>query len=212
MFEAYTITLIGVIAAQASPGPNLFAVASAALGQGRMPGLSVTLGVSTGMMIWAVAVAYGLGVVFAVYPVSLILLKLVGGAYLLWLASRALRSVLSSGGASSIDADSDKRSNIEHWQRGLFVVLTNPKAALMWSAVATILHGAALETWQVALFGPVAAISAFMIYGTYALLFSTGAANKFYKRFTQWIEAAFSASFGALGSKLVIEGARELRE
>ncbi len=211
MFEAYLITLLGVMAAQASPGPNLFAVASAALGQGRIPGLFVTLGVSTGMLIWAVAVAYGLGIVFAVYPVSLILLKLVGGAYLLWLASRDLRSVTRSGGSSSIGADNSQRSNIENWKRGVFVVLTNPKAALMWSAVATILHSTALETWQVALFGSVAATSGFLIYGTYAILFSTGTAGKFYKRFTRLFEAAFSALFGALGGKLVLDGVRELR-
>jgi len=198
------------MAAQASPGPNFIAVASAALGQGRVAGLLVTLGVSTGMLIWAVAVAFGLGVLFTAYPASLIALKLIGGAYLLWLATRALRSVLAGGSASSIAIDESQRTHIEHWQRGVFVVLTNPKAALMWSAVATVLYGAALQPWQVALFGPVGAISGFIIYGCYALLFSTGVANKFYTRFTRWIEAVFCISFGVLGGKLIFDGTKEL--
>ena len=44
MIEAYLLTLIGVVGAQAAPGPNLMAVASAALGQGRKAALLVTLG------------------------------------------------------------------------------------------------------------------------------------------------------------------------
>jgi len=43
--------------------PNLLAVASTALGQGRKAALQVTLGKSTGMLVWAVAVAFGLLVI-----------------------------------------------------------------------------------------------------------------------------------------------------
>ena len=139
------------------------------------------------------------------------MLKIVGGGYLLFLSSRALKSAFKSGGSSSIGADSTNRSALGHWRRGVLVVLTNPKAALMWSAVATILHGAALETWQVALFGPVAATTGFIIYGSYAFLFSTNLAGSFYKRFARIIEALFGATFGAFGGKLVLDGARELR-
>lgn len=210
MLEAYLITLIGVAAAQASPGPNLFAVASAALGQGRTSALFVTLGVSTGMLIWAVAIAFGLGSLFTAYPLSLILLKFIGGGYLLWLASRALHSALI-GNTSSIAMDDSPRSRVANWKRGVFVVLTNPKAALMWSAVGTVLFGANLETWQVALFGPIGATSGFLIYGSYAFLFSAGSAGIFYKRFSRWIEAVFAASFGSLGGRLVIDGVREMR-
>ena len=210
MIEAYLLTLIGVAAAQAAPGPNLFAIASTALGQGRSPALCVTLGVSTGMMIWAIGIAFGLGALFSAYPVSLILLKFIGGAYLLWLASRALRSAFC-GNTSSIAVDVNSRSTVGYWRRGLLVVLTNPKAALMWSAVGTVLFGANLQTWQVALFGPVGAMSAIVIYGSYAILFSTRYASNFYGRFSRWIEVLFGASFGSLGGKLVVDGVRELR-
>lgn len=210
MFEVYLLTLIGVISAQASPGPNLIAVASAALGQGRTAALYVTLGVSTGMLIWAVAIAYGLGTLFIVYPVLLLLLKFVGGSYLLWLSWRALRSALT-GQTSTINADSTTNSAFKNWKRGILVVLTNPKAALMWSAVGAVLFGANLDTWQVVLFGPVGATTGFIVYGSYAILFSTAFSFRFYKRFTRWIDSVFAASFGALGGKLIVDGIKELR-
>ncbi len=210
MLEVFFITLIGVAAAQAAPGPNLIAVASAALGQGRRAGLLVTLGISTGMLVWAVAVAFGLGVLFTNYPLSLVVLKLVGGTYLMWLAFRAFRSAWR-GNESIIGADTTHRSNVAYWERGLFVVLTNPKAALMWSAVATFLYGENLEPWQVVLFGPVGATSGFIIYGTYAVLFSTNSAKAVHKRFSRVIESIFCAAFGTFGGKLVWDGAQSIR-
>jgi len=210
MIEAYFITLLGVIAAQASPGPNLIAVASASLGRGRTSGIFVTLGISTGMLFWALAVAFGLGALFTQYPGSLTLLKFVGGAYLIWLASRSLRSAWQ-GGDRLIQSDRTDRSNLANWKRGMFVVLTNPKAALMWSAVGTVLFAAELTPWQVALFGPIGATSGFIIYGGYSILFSTRSANQLYKRSFQFIEIAFSVCFGVLGGKLIIDGVDELR-
>lgn len=210
MIEAYLIALIGVVAAQASPGPNLFAVASVALGQGRTSALCVTLGISTGMLVWAVAIAFGLGTLFSTYPIALILLKFLGGSYLLWLAFRALRSA-RDGTTTSIASDDSQRTHFDHWKRGILVVLTNPKAAIMWSAVGTFLFAANLPSWQVVLFGPVGAISGLLIYGGYALLFSTKSASNFYSHFSRWIETAFGASFGFLGARLVLDGVREIR-
>lgn len=210
MLEAYLITLIGVAAAQASPGPNLMAVASAGIGQGRRPALLVTLGISCGMLIWAVAVSYGLGTLFTTYPLSLIALKIIGGSYLLWLAFRAAKSAVANDPAKII-SDNRAHTGLASWQRGLLVVLTNPKAALMWSAVATFLFGSGLDTWQVALFGPIGATSGFVIYGCYAVLFSTGVASRFYNRFCRWFESVFSAAFALLGGKLLADGIRALR-
>jgi threonine efflux protein len=91
------------------------------------------------------------------------------------------------------------------------VILTNPKAALMWTAVGTFLFGSGLSALQVVAFGPVAALSAIAIYGAYGLLFSSGFAVKTYSRFARWFELAFGSAFGALGGKLLWDGVRELR-
>lgn len=210
MIEAYLITLLGVAAAQASPGPNLMAVASAGIGQGRRSALWLTLGISTGMLIWAVAVSFGLGTLFTTYPLSLVGLKVIGGSYLLWLAFRAMKSAIVDN-PTKIVSDNRTHTGMSSWQRGLLVVLTNPKAALMWTAVATFLFGSGLDTWQVALFGPIGATSGFVIYGCYAVLFSTGTAIKFYTRFSRWFESVFSAAFALLGGKLLFDGLRAIR-
>ena len=102
-------------------------------------------------------------------------------------------------------------SDLAAWRRGFFVVMTNPKALLMWLALATFLFGTGLNPGQVLLFGPVVALSATLIYGFYGVMFSTGLASRGYARFWRWIEAAFGTAFSALGLTLIISGLRDLR-
>ncbi len=210
MIEAFFAAWLGVALAQASPGPNMMAVASVALGQSRRAALLVVLGIGSGTLLWAAAVSLGLGTLFATLPQLLTLLKFVGGLYLLLIAWRALRTIATSP-ALDVAASKTPLSDAQAWRRGFVVVMTNPKAALMWSAVATFLFGAGLTNWQVLAFGPVVALSAIGIYGTYGLLFSTTAAMRTYRRFWRWIEAAFGLAFGALGATLLLWGLRDLR-
>ena len=207
MFQAFFLAWMGVALAQVSPGPNMMAVIAIALGQGRRHALLVALGIASGTLVWAAAVALGLGVVFETFPVSLTLLKLVGGLYLLFIAVKALRATLAGGNGAVVAARAPV-SAPGAWRRGFFVVMTNPKAALMWSAIATFLFGAGLGNAQVLSFGPVVAASAMLIYGGYALAFSTGVATRAYARFWRASEAVFGVAFGALGLTLLVSAVR----
>jgi threonine efflux protein len=210
MISAFVAALIGVMAAQASPGPNMMAVAGAALKQGRGAALLVVSGIASGSLVWAALTAFGLGELFRRMPQLLTALMFLGGAYLLWLALRSLRSAWR-GSAAAIAANAETLSPWAAWRRGLLVVLTNPKAALMWSAIATFLFGAGLPMVAVLAFGPLVAITATLIYGSYGLLFSSRLAGHVYGRFARFIELVFGAAFGALGGLLVLAGVRALR-
>lgn len=209
MLQAFFITWLGVCAAQASPGPNLMAVADAALGQGRRPALWVVSGIASGSLLWALLTALGLGALFEAHPILLTVLKFAGGFYLLYMGIRALWSIRKGQGLMISSAA--PLTDLAAWRRGFVVVMTNPKAALMWSAIATFLFGAGLTQWEVLGFGPVVALSALTIYGTYGLLFSTGMAISVYERFARIIQGVFGLAFGALGGALIWSGLRDLR-
>ena len=208
--EAFAVTWLGVLAAQASPGPNLAAVASPALGDGRRPALFVVLGIASGMFVWSISTSLGLAALLEKFPLSLILMRFVGGAYLLWLAFKAARSVWR-GTPVTIRPDERTLSDFGAYRRGLLVLLTNPKAIMMWAAVATFLFGAGLTTLQVLAFGPIGAASGLIIYGFYAWAFSTPAAVAGYQRVSRGIELFFAGAFGLLGGRLIFDGLRELR-
>jgi threonine/homoserine/homoserine lactone efflux protein len=173
--------------------------------------LLVVLGIASGSLVWAAATAGGLAALLAAVPALLTILKFAGGLYLLYIALRGAMTALGGGeGSLAPSAGAMKPSDVGAWRRGFFVVMTNPKAALMWSAIASVLYGSGLGSREVLLFGPFTFCSASLIYGTYGVLFSSGFAMSAYARFSRWIEGAFAAVFGTLGVILVLDGIREL--
>ena len=202
--------IFGIFLAQISPGPNMMAVSSIALGSGRRAGVLTAAGVASGVFVWAILFTFGIGAVFAAFPGLVTAMKLLGGFYLFYLGVRALRAALrgpavGSGGAGH------SASGPQAYRTGLLVVLTNPKAALMWIAVSIFLASAHVSDAQFLLIGLCMSFSAMAIYGTYALLLSTGAAMRAYGRLSKFIEATLGLVFGALGAKLIADGIREFR-
>lgn len=211
MITIFTLTWLGVLAAQIAPGPNLAAVASVGMAQGRRPALFVVLGLASGMFVWSMATALGLGALIEAFPLSFLFMKLVGSGYLLFLGLKAARATIRGDGTTFFQPDARHLNDRQAWKRGILVLLTNPKAALMWAAVASFLFGHGLSAWQVLAFGPVGTLSGLVVYGLYALLFSTGMAQRSYARFTRWFEGFFAAAFGVMGASLLWAGLREVR-
>ncbi|MGO4571479.1 LysE family translocator [Microvirga sp. 2TAF3] len=202
--------LFGIFLAQVSPGPNLMAVSSASLGSGRLVGFSTAAGVATGVFIWAVLFALGIGAFLKAFPQTIMAMRLLGGGYLVYLGLKALHAAIASSSDRPVAGRAEMRAGAAY-RRGLFVVMTNPKAALMWVAVSMYLASAGLSTLQFLAIGVGASISATVVYGTYALIFSTGTVTRVYARFCRVIEGCFGVAFGGIGAKLFIDGIRELK-
>lgn len=151
-----------------------------------------------------------MGRLIEAYPYAVMALKLVGGSYLLWLGLKGLKAAWR-GNAVNLQGESTSASLNRAWLKGLLVVMTNPKVALGWAAIASFLFGSGLSTWQVAAFAPLASLSAIGVYGGYALLLSTGGAVRAYRRFWRVIEGIFGSLFGAMGASLLISGFRDIR-
>ena len=129
MLQSFLLALVGVAAAQASPGPNMFAVIGAALGNGRRAALLVVAGIASGTLVWAAFAALGLGAVFTAVPALLTALKFIGGAYLCYIGFRGLRAVLR-GTEATLRPETRTLSDSAAWRRGFFVVMTT--APILW--------------------------------------------------------------------------------
>ena len=211
MLEAYLFAISGVILAQASPGPNFLAVVGTGLSAGRYIGFFTLLGVSLGMILWATLMAIGFGGLLSAFPWLLTAMKILGGGYLIWMAAHAVQASISKN-ETLLQKSRPGYNRFSAFRHGLLVLMTNPKAALMWAAVASFLFGSGLSAWQVFGFGPVAMVTAFLIYGTYLFVFTTGVALRTYDRFSRWVQAALGAAFGILGGKLLFDGLKELKQ
>ena len=113
-----------------APGPdNLFVLTQSAI-KGRVAGLMVTLGLCTGLIVHTSLVALGVAAVFQTSETAFTALKLVGAAYLAFLAWKALRAPAEPLGLANA-APLDLR---RMYLRGIFMNLTNPKVAIVFLA------------------------------------------------------------------------------
>ncbi|MBV6650997.1 MAG: LysE family transporter, partial [Hoeflea sp.] len=90
--ESYLTIAAAFFIVTVSPGPANLALATVAMHSGRRAGLFFGLGLSAGLAFWGFVAATGLGVVVQGTTMLLTLLKLCGGAYLVWLAIQSGRS------------------------------------------------------------------------------------------------------------------------
>lgn len=89
--EVLAVFFLAAVALGFAPGPdNIFVLTQSAL-HGRLAGLVVTLGLCTGLIFHTIAVAFGVAALFAASATAFTVLKLVGAAYLLYLAWQGCR-------------------------------------------------------------------------------------------------------------------------
>lgn len=112
------------------PGPdNLFVMTQAAL-RGRRAGLTITLGLCTGLIVHTTAVALGVAVIFQQSELAFSLLKYAGAAYLTWLAWLAFRAKPTAAKSST----GPVREGARIYLRGIVMNITNPKVSIFFLA------------------------------------------------------------------------------
>jgi threonine/homoserine/homoserine lactone efflux protein len=124
-----TFFMTSVILALSPGTDNLFVMAQAAQ-NGRSAGLSVTLGLASGLMVHTIAVAVGLAAVVHSSAVAFSTLKYIGAAYLLYLAWQAFRASVLTGQQEQVPV----LSRGKLYGRGIIMNLANPKVSLFFMA------------------------------------------------------------------------------
>jgi len=190
--------------ATASPGPSNMAIMGTAMRDGRLPALVLAAGVITGSLFWAILAATGISAVLAAYADALFVIKMVGGVYLLYLAFRTGRSALKPGsGFAKMDP---RRSTPRYrwlYRQGILMHIGNPKAVLASMAIMSLglRENAAGGTFPAIIGG--CAFLGVIVFGGYAVLFSTARMIALYARLRRWIEGTLSAVFAVAGVKLL---------
>ncbi len=154
-----------------APGPdNIFVLAQSAL-YGPRAGLTVTIGLCTGLLVHTLAVALGVAALFQTSEWAFNALKIVGAAYLLYLAWRAFSASRQSpelGGYGSI-------GSWQLYRRGIIMNVTNPKVAIFFLAFLpqfTDPSRGALSI-QMVLLGLVFILATILVFGSVSLLAGT---------------------------------------
>lgn len=186
--------------ATASPGPSNMAIMAIAMQSGRRAGLTLAAGVMTGSLFWAAATATGLSALLTAYAEALIAIKIVGGLYLLYLAYKAARAAIR---AQPVAARNTGLTGLALYRRGLFMHLSNPKAIMGWIAIMSLgLQDDSPAHVLPAILGGCALLGT-LVFGGYAVLFSTAPMIRAYGRARRWIETGLAGIFAFAGLRLL---------
>ena len=202
----YYLAVWGFIAANVmSPGPNVLNTITTAMGSGRRAGLAAAVGVGCGIIVWCLGMSLGMAALFALFPVAQSALRLLGAGFLIWFASRYLRSswrgfhrhpatLTGVGGLTERAA----------FFRSLSVIALNPKALTTWLFLLSIFPIAKAQAGDVALLcaGTIGVASG--IHAAYALVFSTPRAARVYLRAAPWINLVVGLFFLSVAAELTL--------
>lgn len=136
MLSAEVLLLFAAASAALSiaPGPdNIFVLTQSAI-HGSRTGVLVTLGLCTGLIFHITMVILGIAAVLKTSIIAFTVLKIIGAAYLLYLAWQSFRA----GSMKINETDGTIQNQIKSaralYLRGIFMNITNPKVAIFFLA------------------------------------------------------------------------------
>lgn len=149
----------------APPGPDMAYMLAVGLEGGRLSALKAILGIGTGMSVYAAAVVAGMGEIARSHPSVLDAVRILGAAYLLWLAYVTMRNA-----RRAVNGHGDIATG-RWYLRGALVSLTNPKIIIFYLAVLPQFIGSAENpALQMTVLGAINVLMEVILYGCIGVL------------------------------------------
>lgn len=186
-----------------SPGPDFFYIARTAALYGRKHAVCAALGIVTGVMFWASATMLGLSLLLKAFPMLNTGLMCLGGCYLMYLGWKMLNVRQNAAFESSRTAPSAAAKPLSEAKKGLLVNLSNPKIVVYFSSVMSAVLAGIRETWQIVGVLALLWLETIVFFTSLAVLFSGGAAKRFYSRYSRRLDNFSGLLFVCFGAYLV---------
>ena len=194
------VALLHLMAA-ISPGPAVLMAARTGVTEGLRTGMFLAMGIGVGAVVWAAAALFGLNLVFQAAPALLWALKIIGGAYLIYMAWGMWRS---ADQPLDMAASNLPRSAASAFRLGVVTQLSNPKPAILFSAIfiGTVPPGTA--AWVYAALLAVVFLNEAVWCTLVARIFSFDRSKAAYIGLKSVIDRAFGGLLAALGIKIAL--------
>lgn len=197
-----TVHFLAVVA----PGPDFAVTVSQSVRHGRRIGLFTAFGIGCGISVHVAYTLLGMGALLHASPELAMGARIVGSAYLLYLAIKLLRAKPVS---PALQDSSEERSVLNQLSArqaftvGFFTNATNPKATLFFLAIFTTMIGGETPLYIQALYG---AWMCFVNAGWFALvslLFSHARVRAGFVRIGHWFERIMGVVLAIFAARLI---------
>ena len=203
-----TVPLLGIAGAMIvgamSPGPSFVMVARTAVSSSRGDGLAAALGMGAGGVVFAIAALAGLRAAFLAVPALYLAVKLLGGAYLVYLGIRIWRGAREPLAAMQDARPAASPGNARRaFLLGMGTQISNPKTAVVYASIfAAFLPREVPLALALAVPAVIFCIETGW-YAVVALALSSAAPRSAYLRYKAWIDRAAGGVMVLLGLRLL---------
>jgi threonine/homoserine/homoserine lactone efflux protein len=135
------------LAAVVSPGPNFLIVSRLALSRSRRAAFGATFGIAIGSLIYAALTMFGLSVLILRFAWLGDTIRIVGGAYLVWLGIQAWRARPEDLHSTADGTARDMPSLLGGLREGFLTEITNPKGIAFFLGLFAAAVPAATPLW-----------------------------------------------------------------
>ena len=189
---------IALLAALFSPGPGMLVTIRNTLANGRRAGFATGIGLGTIAAGWTLAALFGLEAIFTLFPWAYVTLRIIGAAYLLYIAISIWHSARSAIDPTPI---SGRRAFVT----GMLVNLGNPKSVLFAGAVLVVIFPAGLSTTEMSIIALNQILLEWTFYTCLVMVLSHGAISTHYLNAKPILDRVAATMLGALGLKLLTD-------
>lgn len=193
---AYAILFV----AASSPGPAVAMLLGIGISQGRAPALIASAGIASGSILLNILTLAGVGIILAQAAWAMAILRMIGAAYLAYLAYGAFKKAAEPPRISA--AKVDPKPAWKHFIAGFLLQVTNPKAIVFWLAIASVGATTGGGPMIIGLFVLGAFLISFFCHGAWAVLLSAQPIRTAYQSARRWIEGTLGVFFSFAAYKL----------
>ena len=183
------------------PGPDFIGVVRSSMTRGAAGGLWTTIGVSTGLGLYATLSLLGLSAVLVEYQWLTWAYSLLGSAYLIYLGIRLLRAKPLQAGNGTVQAPVQGSAFVF----GFLVTLTNPKAIVLFASVFATSVTSSTPSWLMTLMICLVVLSALVWYSIVTLFMSSAPVMRRFQHARHWIERVAGVCFVAIGIRILAD-------
>lgn len=174
----------------ASPGPGLFAVVARALGSGFSHAFSMSLGMVLGDLVFLLMAIFGLNAIAHIMGDIFVVVKYIGGFYLIYLGIKIFRTKPSLESIKS----SSSTSFVKDFISGFLICISNPKVILFYLGfLPTFVNLSTLTSGDIFLVSSLVVVILTIVLGSYSY-FAARARKVIKKPRTQTIMNRFAGS------------------
>ncbi|KVL18043.1 LysE family translocator [Burkholderia sp. MSMB1826] len=185
------------------PGPSFVLVARNSIGLSRRDGLATALGMGIGGIVFGGVALAGLYTLLQAVEWLYVGLKLAGGVYLIYMASKIWRGADRPIAMDDPRAMAGGNARKSFWT-GLTTQLSNPKTAIWYGSIFAALLPQHPPLWCYLVLPPLVFAVEFGWYTLVALCFSTRRPRELYLRAKKWVDRIAAGAIALLGLRLIL--------